>query len=104
MMMMMLMLMMDGGRRGSLEGLPSVLTDDKLHSKLVLCRFVRTVENDLDLELLASTDDETLGVVVAAVVLLLVDVLFPFHHVNVHDVKELYVDARQETRMLFYYL
>lgn len=66
-----------------------MLTDDKLHSKLVRCGFVRTIENNLDLELLASTDNEMVGVVVAAVVLLLVDFLFPFHHVNVHDVKKL---------------
>lgn len=78
-----------GRRRGSQEGPGIVLTDDELHSKLVLAGFVRTIEKNLDLELLSSTDDEMLRVVVAAAVLLLVDFLFLSHHVNVHDVKEL---------------
>lgn len=90
-----------GRRRGSQEGPGTILTDDELHSKLVLAGFVRTIETNLDLELLSSTDDEMLRVVVAAAVLLLVDFLFLSHHVNVRDVKELWVDGGKETRLLF---
>lgn len=63
------------------------LTDDKLHSELVLSRFVGTIEGDLDLELLSSTDDEKVGVVQRGVVLRLVDLIWPLHHVHAPDVK-----------------
>lgn len=63
------------------------LTDDKLHSELVLSRFVGTIEGDLDLELLSSTDDEKVRVVQRGVVLHLVDLIWPLHHVHAPDVK-----------------
>ena len=63
------------------------LTDDKLHSKLVARRFVGTVEGDLDLELLSSTDDERVRVVKLGVVLSLVDLIRAPHHVHGQDVK-----------------
>lgn len=66
-----------------------MLTDDKFHSELVLSRFVWTIESDLDLELLPTTDDEIVRIVKPGVVLLLVDLLFPFHHVHIPDVKKL---------------
>lgn len=65
------------------------LTDGKLHSELVFSRFVGTIEDDLDLELLPSTDDEIVRVVQHGVVLLLVDLIRPPHHVHVPDVKKL---------------
>lgn len=65
----------------------ALLTDGKLQSELVLGRFVGTIEGDLDLELLSSTDDEIVRVVQRRVVLQLVDLILPFHHVHVPDVK-----------------
>lgn len=67
----------------------TVLTDDKFHSELVLIRFVRTIESDFDLELLSTTDNEIVRIVKPSAVLLLVDLLFPFHHVHIPDVKKL---------------
>lgn len=48
----------------------SLLTDHKLHSKLVLLGFVGPVEGDLDLELLSPTHDEIIGFVKRGPVLL----------------------------------
>lgn len=68
-----------GGTRGLLAMLTpagwlhsSLLTDHKLHSKLILLGFVGAVEGDLDLELLSPTHDEKLGFVKGGAVLLLV--------------------------------
>lgn len=73
---------------------PFKLTDDKLHSKLVASRFVGTIEGDLDLELLSSTDDERVRVVKRGVVLGLVDLIRHPHHVHIHDVKKLWMDRK----------
>ena len=72
------------------------LTDDKLHSKLVLSRFVRTVEGDLDLELLPSADDEIFRVVQHGVVLHLVVLIWLPHHVHIPDVQVVWMDREQE--------
>lgn len=70
----------------------ALLTDGKLQSELVLGWFVGTIEGDLDLELLSSTDDEIVRVVQRGMVLQLVDLIRLFHHVHIPNIKILWED------------
>lgn len=74
------------------------LTNDKLHGKLVLVRFVSTTEGDLDLELLTSADDEIVAVVQVGAVVGLVGFVSPPHHVHIPDVQEVWIDRNTQSR------
>lgn len=63
------------------------LTNDKLHSELVLSRFIGTVEGDLDLELLSPADDEIVRLVHCGVVIYPVALIWLLYHVHIPDVK-----------------
>lgn len=73
------------------------LTDDKLHGEQVCGGYVGTVEDNLDLELLSSTDEEMVRVEQHGVVFLLVALIRLPHHVHLPNVQILWIGRKRKS-------